>query len=78
MLKLFPNPAKTQINLFSTTNLKGSTIIISDAIGRTIQVNRINEDNKELLLDLQSFESGVYFLQIQKPEGKVTLRFIRE
>jgi hypothetical protein len=59
-LKLYPNPAKDELNIRSNENIK--QIVIFDYFGRIIEKTKYNL--KELKINLTTYKSGIYFIQI--------------
>ena len=62
VVKLYPNPATTYINVEASQAI--STVTICDATGRTVrEVNNVNHENYEL--NTAHLASGVYFVRIR-------------
>lgn len=69
-VNLYPNPATNQIT-FSITAKSESSLIISDASGRLIQTQKINSGIQLQHLNLQKFDSGIYFYILKAEDGTV-------
>lgn len=80
--KLFPNPTKDFINLTFDKDLIEDidTITLYDVNSYLIKKFDVNKNDTELLIDLSSKPSGVYFLHIHflKENSSVTKRIIKE
>jgi hypothetical protein len=72
-LSIFPNPAKTEINII--TELNYSSLVIVNSLGQFIFQNE-----KTSILSIESINNGVYFIQLLDKENKVigTKKFIKE
>lgn len=62
-IKLFPNPTNDKV-ILQSDNYKHTVLQIVDSFGRKILEQNIN--NSETILDLSSYTSGQYFLQIER------------
>ena len=74
-IKIFPNPSNGLFSLTSASQLK--EVEIYDINGRIIQSMIGNEYNK-IMLDISSFESGIYLLKIISSSGVNILEFRKE
>lgn len=73
---LFPNPAKSVLNINLGTPTTGN-IIITDILGNTILRKEIR-DTDLVRLDTGGMHSGVYFANIRVGKSSVTKKFIIE
>ncbi len=78
-ISLYPNPCKDILTLEFNTNSNDKTeISISDLNGRVIWEANNNEANTILNIDVSSFESGVYLLQISDENSfMINKRFVK-
>jgi len=65
-VKLFPNPAKTNLQLSGLN--AGSTLTIFDATGKTLQ--KISVTKPTLLLDVQAWAEGLYLYCVETSDGR--------
>lgn len=72
-LKIYPNPATNKINISSVRKI--TSIIIFDKIGNKVFEYEPNNE-RELTINLQSFDKGIYFLNINMPNKKSTKKII--
>ncbi len=73
VFELMPNPTQDYVELKGIG--KNATIKIRDAKGSTIQT--LENQTDELKINLNNYQSGVYFIQITEPKGKnQTKKFI--
>lgn len=75
---LYPNPTKNLLNISLPTNFGLPTnYIIHNNLGQTI-ANKLVLSQNDLSIDTSLYNSGIYFITIQKEAIKTTLRFIKE
>lgn len=68
VLKVFPNPATTQINFEVQGNNEGSyEIIIYNFLGK--RINDLKNINNRTILDLSRYYSGIYIYQLRDAKG---------
>lgn len=75
-LKLFPNPAKDQIKF--TLDQELETVLVTDVLGREMNVIMHEKDHQFTLNLNSSFVSGVYFLTVKTSRGIYKSKFIKE
>ncbi|MFK5982201.1 MAG: T9SS type A sorting domain-containing protein [Flavobacteriaceae bacterium] len=68
---IYPNPVSEQLFVFSE-NKQIEQIIIYSLLG-----NIIIEQKNESIINVSSFPSGVYFIEIYSSEGKTVKKFIK-
>ncbi len=67
-IKIFPNPVADTLNIDLPTDLKGSKATIYSISGQEVTSFIQNETN--LILDVSGYQTGIYFIRLQK-DGKV-------
>lgn len=67
---VYPNPAKSMINIKSNTTCTDGKIIVTDLFGKTILQKPVNTYNNTI--DVTSFAKGVYFITIITNNSKQT------
>lgn len=76
-IKLYPNPTTGNVTLSFNENIAETTFTIFDVIGKEVYVSqKVNE--KSVLLNINHFSSGVYFVQIQNDKSQKVIRLIKE
>ncbi len=70
-VKLFPNPTSDKITIQSD-NFKNTTLQITDILGKQIFQQNINKS--ETILDLSTYSSGQYFLQLERNNKRVVYK----
>jgi uncharacterized repeat protein (TIGR01451 family) len=70
---LYPNPAKTILNIQSEKNIDSIEII--DTNGRVIHKQRI--DNTNGTVNVESFSNGIYFIKLHNDQNTTTIKFIK-
>jgi hypothetical protein len=74
-IELFPNPATNELNIISNSSL--AKIEIKDLLGKSIySISEINSLSKSI--NTESFESGIYLIQIYSEGNMVTKNFIKQ
>jgi spore coat protein CotH len=71
-LTVFPNPARSVINLSGKVTTSPFSVIVYDAAGKQLQ--RYERENK---IDVTDLSPGLYFLVVESSVGKVTRKIIR-
>ena len=75
--KLFPNPAKNQINF--TLNQKPELVILHDVLGNLIDCTLTEKQSNSFeLVFNNSMANGVYFISIKTSEGIINSKFVKE
>jgi hypothetical protein len=74
-LKVFPNPAKSNITITHRNNLGGKKYTITNLIGQTVLSGKLNTE--ETIINLENLQSGVYILSIYGM-SKQSIKVIRE
>ena len=72
-VQVFPNPTENQVTI--TMSFFDAMLTITDAQGKTHYVNHVTNGQ---LIDLSSYEDGVYFLSIETESGKVLKRIVKQ
>ena len=70
---VFPNPTENQVTI--SMSFVDALLTITDAQGKTHYVNQVTNGQ---LIDLSSYEDGVYFLSIETESGKVLKRIVKQ
>ena len=77
-VKVYPNPSKGIINI-AITNYSGSLkVSLVDLNGRVVYSNEISDFSLEQSLDIKSYQSGIYILNLEGDGVKVTRKIIFE
>ena len=74
----YPNPAARSIYLVIPPNIAGSTVRISDAGGRTVQVRQLGSNAPSQFLDIQSLAAGIYHLTLVQGAVSSTVTVIKK
>ena len=73
-IELYPNPAIHQVFLTSAKPIVKA--IVYDIQGRLINTIEGNSTGR-LSIDIQSLQSGLYFMTVKTTEGEVLMRFTK-
>lgn len=71
---IYPNPFKEQTKISFTREQKNSSIKIMDVMGK--EVKSINFTGKELIIEKEEMQSGIYFLQAETQQGVLSKKLI--
>jgi subtilisin family serine protease len=80
ILKMYPNPATTQLNLqLQLPQSAAASIEITNSVGQTVLVRKIEErdllDNK-ISINTEGLGVGIYFLSVSAEDYKATSKFV--
>jgi len=71
-LNIYPNPARDFLNI----NLsKGSELRVENLLGKELLHYKNTRTSERI--DVASFESGIYFIQVSKDGKTATMRFLK-
>lgn len=70
--RVYPNPAKNELNINTTSSMKNVKII--NSLGQTVLNNSVSGTNYKV--NTSSFKDGIYFVQIETTNGMITKKFI--
>ncbi|MEL6846568.1 MAG: T9SS type A sorting domain-containing protein, partial [Bacteroidota bacterium] len=73
-IKLFPNPASTQLSLRSSYQLQ--SVRISNLMGQEVMRQDLNQPQADL--NISTLPAGVYMIQVETREGNWTSRWIKQ
>ncbi len=76
-IKVYPNPFSNQLTIENKSELSITKISISDLLGREIMTTNV-EHSKEININTQSFDSGVYFVKVFNNSDSYTVKIIKE
>ncbi len=78
-LLLYPNPANSSLTIETRTLMaSGSKLIVTDVAGRTLLSKTVEGNSTKHQIDISSFSSGVYFVQLDGGKGIERGRFVKE
>jgi len=75
-ISVYPNPTKNLLTVISPVS-KVNNVVIHDIAGRTVAVYDFT-NKLDVTMDLTSFNSAVYFVEINTEDGSITKRVVRE
>jgi type IX secretion system substrate protein len=70
-VKVFPNPATTDANIQLPAEYQQALLLVSDLSGRTVFEQRLESGSPNYTLDVTSWQSGMYLVQVLL-DGRVT------
>ncbi|MBK8875495.1 MAG: T9SS type A sorting domain-containing protein [Bacteroidetes bacterium] len=78
-LLLYPNPANSTLNIETSTLMaSGSILTVTDVAGRTLLTKSLDGSSTKHQIDISSFSSGIYFVQLDGGKGIERGRFVKE
>ncbi len=77
-IKLFPNPAKNNITIQNSGNIKLTKAIISDVNGRLIEEIDLRDMAFQKIVTLKNLASGVYFMKIFSENNSIVKQMIKQ
>jgi len=80
LFEAYPNPNTGIFNLKFDKVIAGSTLKVSDVLGKEAFTLTLNSSslNKEIKIDLSSFAKGIYLLNLTGPNGNISKKIIVE
>ncbi|WP_051336350.1 PKD domain-containing protein [Aquimarina latercula] len=77
LVTAFPNPVIDYLTIRSDQNLKGTFIKVVDINGKVLSSSNIQRNIESVRLDMNTFQSGIYFIQIRKNQKTVIKQIIK-
>jgi len=75
-VQIFPNPAKSILNIKTNFTLGNAVIIITDVVGKSITVENLT--NITSFVDISKLSSGIYFATISSVNKSIVRKFVIE
>lgn len=77
LVKISPNPSNGIFKVdFDSFNMAQTFMRIYDTQGKTVFSSKVNSNL--MVISLDKLSNGIYLLEVQTPDGKVSKRFIKE
>ena len=74
-MKIYPNPARDKFTISGlTSDVNG--IELSDIAGKSVYVQQFNSPQKELTINADDFENGIYFLKINSARNTIGKKIV--
>jgi len=73
---VYPNPTQGEVIVELTKDYKSAVLNITDAAGRLVYTNTVN--NNKLILDLSNYEDGIYLMTLSTNEGNIVKRIVKQ
>ena len=77
-ISLYPNPANGQVTISNSSNIALETAMIYDLNGKLVSQINLQDMQSEKVIDVASFATGVYMVQITGEQSSVVKRLIKE
>ena len=75
---MYPNPANAQVTLSNSSNITLETAMIYDLNGKLVSHINLQDMQSEQVIDVSSYATGVYMVQIIGDQSSVVKRMIKE
>ncbi len=72
LVKIFPNPATTRINIEVAANIEITDVALYDVLGKNTGATRVNGT-----IDVSNLSRGVYILNVKSTQGTLTQKVIK-
>lgn len=76
-ISVFPNPARHQVIVTLTDNLKDARIMMYNAFGQLVLEKTLPAGNERLELDISHLPKGSYFVRIQADQTLLTQQLVK-
>ena len=73
-ISLYPNPTSSMVNIKAENTIKSTELY--DVQGRLIQINKA--DSNEVVLDISTYNSGIYFIKVTTDVGSQIKKIVKE
>ena len=73
-ISLYPNPTSSMVNIKAENTIKSTELY--DVQGRLIQINK--EDSNEVVLDISTYNSGIYFIKVTTDFGSQIKKLVKD
>lgn len=73
--QLYPNPVQNSLTIETDVDLQHAQISITNLLGETVKVVAAN--GNKITIGTEEFESGIYFLQIQTENSRMSKKFVK-
>jgi hypothetical protein len=77
-IALYPNPANEQVTISNSSNIALETAMIYDLNGKLVSQINLQDMQSERVIDVSSYATGVYMVQITGEQSSVVKRMIKE
>ncbi|WP_040279455.1 T9SS type A sorting domain-containing protein [Psychroserpens damuponensis] len=77
-VSIYPNPAKNNLNILTSSNLQLELATIYDVRGRLVVTKNLNTTYTLNSIDVSQLQNGVYFIKINVENNTITKKFIIE
>tara|TARA_B110000259_G_scaffold61050_1_gene72098 strand:+ start:320 stop:1165 length:846 start_codon:yes stop_codon:yes gene_type:complete len=77
-IALYPNPAGEQVTISNGSNITLETAMIYDLNGKLVSQINLQDMQSEQVIDVSSYATGVYMVQITGDQSSVVKRMIKE
>jgi hypothetical protein len=79
VLQIYPNPANSTLTIETRKLIaSGGKLIVTDVAGRMLLSKSLDSNSAKHQIDISSFSSGIYFVQLDGGKGISRGRFVKE
>jgi hypothetical protein len=76
LFAIYPNPASSELNVYSLMFKTGDEVSIIDAVGKVVYRKTIGERNSILTISTEALSNGIYFTRIHTATGDAIKKII--
>lgn len=76
--RLYPNPTNSMARVSLEAGGIASELLLTDLQGRVIQKHPLAPDSREMELDLNDLQAGLYLVQLQGPGGRRVEKLVKQ
>jgi len=77
-LRLQPNPVQNYTALYFDNNIQVSSVAVYNVLGQLRWSNPINSHGNPIVLDLNGWQAGIYFVHAKTDKGIVVARLVKQ
>jgi hypothetical protein len=75
--EIFPNPVKDKLFFNILGDKSVIDVVITDFMGRSIDVSIISQSSNDIVLDVKNLKSGVYFISVIVNSMTINSKFVK-
>ncbi len=78
LVRAFPNPANGSLNLEWNAAMNVEQVYVTDLVGKIVFTFAPTADQLKQVIDLNTIENGIYFVNFQSAKGVVSKRIVKQ
>lgn len=78
-IRVYPNPAGNHLTIErANTQQPIENVVLRDALGKTIQVDKLKSTANRIIISISSLKPGIYFVEVASQHQRSFLRFVKQ